>query len=192
MGRDRLRPDLRRLPTSRRPRGRSARASPHPDDRPGDLHHRIARMRAGNHGHVPDHGPRSPGIRRGDRAASGLVDRHEHVPGGCRPQQGARRLGRHRRERCDRRPDRGRAVDPVRRLGVHLLPQRPDRCRGDAARPRDWSQRADGTQRAAASTRSGPSPSLRDCCFSFMRCRRHRRTAGRRRGPSRCSRHRRL
>ena len=192
MGRDRLRPDLRRLPTSRRPRGRSARASPHPDDRPGDLHHRIARMRAGNHGHVPDHGPRSPGIRRGDRAASGLVDRHEHVPGGCRPQQGARRLGRHRRERCDRRPDRGRAADPVRRLGVHLLPQRPDRCRGDAADPATGPREPTGRSAPPLRPVRGRHRHCRDCCCSSMRCRRHRRTAGRRRGRSRCSRHRRL
>ena len=43
--------DLRRLPASRRPRGRSARPPPDPDDRPGDVHRRVAGMRAGNRGH---------------------------------------------------------------------------------------------------------------------------------------------
>ena len=49
--------------------------------------------------------------------------------GGRRAQQGARDLGRARRQRRDRRAGRRRAADPLRRLAVHLLPQRPDRHR---------------------------------------------------------------
>ena len=52
--------------------------------------------------------------------------------GGRRAQQGARDLGRTRRRWRDRRCDRRGPFDPVRRLAVHLLPQRPDR-RGRAA-----------------------------------------------------------
>ena len=49
---------------------------------------------------------------------------------------------------CDRRADRRRAPDPVRRMAVHLLPQRPDR-----RRPRCCSCR--GSYPRAGSTRRG-------------------------------------
>ena len=94
---------------------------------------------------VPDRAARRAGTRRGDRPARGAFDRHEHVPRGRRAQQGARPLGRHRRERRDRRRDRRRTAHPLRRLGVHLLPQRPDRPRRAAARRRASSRRAGST-----------------------------------------------
>jgi hypothetical protein len=73
----------------------------------------------------------------GDRAAGSTVDRDEHVLGGCRAQQGARHLGRHRRRRRHDRSDHGRTADPLCRLAVHLLPERADRGGLAAARPAD-------------------------------------------------------
>ena len=65
------------------------------------------------------------------------LDRHEHVRRGRRAQQGARALGRRRRDRRDVRRARRRPAHPLRRLGVHLLSQRPDRGRRAAADPPD-------------------------------------------------------
>ena len=70
------------------------------------------------------------GRRRG--AARRAVDRDEHVPRGRRAEQGARDLGRHRRQRGDRRRAGRRRPHPVRGLAVHLLPERRRR-RGRAA-----------------------------------------------------------
>ncbi len=55
--------------------------------------------------------------------------------GGRRAQQGARDLGRARRDRRDRRAAHRRADHPLSRLAVHLLSQRSDRHARARARP---------------------------------------------------------
>ena len=73
---------------------------------------------------------------------------------GRRAQQGARDLGRPRRRRRDRRRDRRRPSDPLRRLAVHLLPQRPDRRGRAAARSADRA-REPARRRRGAVRRAG-------------------------------------
>ena len=135
VGRHRLRAHLRRLPAARRPRRGPAGPPPHPDGRPGPVHRGVAGLRAGDARLGPDPDALPARARRGDRAPGGAVDRDEHVPRGRRAEQGTGRVGRHRGQRRDRRGDRRRPAHPLRRLAVHLLPQRPDRSRGAAARP---------------------------------------------------------
>ena len=77
--------------------------------------------------HDADHLPPAPGRRLGRPRAVGLLDHDGHVPGGRRAQQGAgdprrdRGRGRRHRRAPRRHPHR------VRRLGVGVLDQRPDR-----------------------------------------------------------------
>ena len=158
MGGDRLRAHLRRLPASRRPRRGSARTPPSADGRPGRVHGVLAGLRAGDGRLVPDPDALSAGTRRGDRAPGGAVHRDEHVPGRRRAQQGTRRVGRHRSERRDGRADCWRPAHPLRRLAVHLLPQRTDRGRGAAARPARRAREPGSPQRAGGTTRLARSP----------------------------------
>src|SRR6266581_4543126 len=67
------------------------------------------------------------GLGAAFRAPGRALHRDEHVRRGGRTQQGARHLGRHRRPRRHRRTDHRWARHPLRRLAVHLLPQRADR-----------------------------------------------------------------
>ncbi len=127
MGGDRLRAHLRRVPAARRPGSRPARPQAPVHGRAGDLHRGLARLRAGHQRHLPDHHARHPGPGRRRGAARRAVHRDEHVQRGRRTQQGARRLGWHRRHGGQRRPAGRRLAHPVRRLAVHLLPERPDR-----------------------------------------------------------------
>ncbi len=154
VGRHRLRAHLRRLPAARRPRRGPAGAPPHPDGRSVLVHRVVAGLRAGDSGLLPDPDALPAGARRRDRPASRAVDRDEHVPRGCRAQQGARRVGRYRGERRDRRPDRRRAAHPLRQLAVHLLPQCPGRCGGAAAGPARRARKAGSPRPAGATTRS--------------------------------------
>ena len=123
----------------------------------------VARVRPRDHRRLLDRDARYPGPWCGDRAAGGAVDRDEHVRRGPRAEQGARHLGRHRRGRGDLRPDRRRAAHPLRRMGVHLLPQRADRRSGAG-------DRAAGRARKPARHRPSPLRPVR-------RAHRHRRAA---------------
>ena len=127
VGGDRLRAHVRWPAAVGWPRRRSAWPPACPDGRARPVHGRVAGLRARDQRGLPDRDPGHPRGRCGDHAARRPVDRDEHVPGGRRAQQGARDLGRARRRRCDRRADRRRASHPLRRMAVHLLPERPDR-----------------------------------------------------------------
>ncbi len=110
LGRQRLRPHLRRLPAARRADGGPARAPAGVHRRPDPLRDRLVRGRARELAGRPGRGPRRAGPRRRDPLAGGALDRHHHVPGRCRAQQGARRLGRGRGlRRRGRRAARRRA-----------------------------------------------------------------------------------
>ena len=84
---------------------------------------------------VPDRRARHPGPRRRDHLAGRALDRHDHLRGGRRAQQGARDLGRARRRRRRGRRAARRRPDEVLRLGVDLLHQRPGRRARVRARP---------------------------------------------------------
>ena len=96
----------------------------------------------------------APGRRRRDPLAVGLLDHARHLRGGRRAEQGARhprrdrRLGRRHRRAPRRRPHR------VRRLGVDLLRQRPDRPASRSSSSRASCARAGPTGWRATSTRS--------------------------------------
>src|SRR5215469_8949064 len=105
--------------------------------RAADLHLGLARLRACDRRHFPDHHARRPGPGRRRGAARRAVDRDEHVQRGRRAQQGTGYLGRHRRRGRYGRPAGGRPPHPVRRLAVHLLPERPDRRGHPRADPPD-------------------------------------------------------
>ena len=82
-----------------------------------------------------DRRARRPGPRRGDHLAGRALDRHDHLRGGRRAQQGARHLGRARRRRRRGRRAARRRPDEVLRLGVDLLRQRAGRRARVPARP---------------------------------------------------------
>ena len=94
---------------------------------------RLARGRAGGDRGAADRRPRRSGPRRRDPLAGRAVDRHDHVPRRRRAQQGARRLGRGRRQRWRRRRAARRRADRLPRMGVGPLGQRADRNRGRRA-----------------------------------------------------------
>src|ERR671937_563159 len=145
VGGDRVRADLRRLPApGRARRGPPGTSSDH-DDRARALHGRVARRGACDQRRVPDCDARAAGAGGGGGVAGGALDRDEHVQRGRRAQQGAWHLGWHRRPGRHGRADRGWICHPLRRLAVHLLPQRADRrgrfARGEADRsgePPGW------------------------------------------------------
>ena len=107
---------------------------------------------------VADPDARPAGTGRGGGASGGAVDRDEHVPRRRRAEQGAGRVGRDRGQRRDGRGDRRRAADPLRRLAVHLLPQRADRRRGAAARPASRAGEPAGHRPPALRPASARSP----------------------------------
>ena len=118
---------------------------------------RLALLRTGDVGGRSDRDAGGAGARRRDRAPGGAVDRDEHVPRGRRAEQGTGRVGRHRGERRGRRGARRRPAHPLRRLAVHLLPQRPDRRGGVAARPAHGAGEPTRPRHAGATTRSARS-----------------------------------
>ena len=158
VGGDRVRPDLRRFPAARRPRRRPAGAPPHPDGGAVRVHRGVAGLRAGDHGLGADPDAVRAGAGRGGGVAGGAVDRDEHVPRRRRAEQGAGCVGGHRGQRRDGRGDRRRGAHPLRRVAVHLLPQRADRRGGAAARAAAGAGEPAGHHAAAFSTRSARSP----------------------------------
>ena len=95
----------------------------------------------------------APGRRRRDPLAVRLLDHLGHLPGGPGAQQGARHPGRHRgRRRGDRRLAR-RDPHRLRRLGVDLLRQRPDR-----RSPRSTSSPARAARAAPPTSRDTSTP----------------------------------
>ena len=107
------------------------------------LHRGLARLRAGHQRHVPDRHARRPGPGRRGGAARRAVDRDEHVRRGRRAQQGARRSG------AASAPAgatvgvlAGGAAHPVRRLAVHLLPERRRSARPRCCWPGGWCRKA--------------------------------------------------
>ena len=81
------------------------------------VHRRLARLRPGAQRRLHDRHAGRPGPRGGAHAARSPVHRHEHVRRGCRAQQGARDLGRHRRRRGHGRPASWRRAHPLRSAG---------------------------------------------------------------------------
>jgi len=75
------------------------------------------------------------GLGAGDRPAGGAVDRDEHVPRGRRAEQALGAWGAIAGSGATVGLIAGGLLTPLRRLAVHLLPQRPDRRVGAAARP---------------------------------------------------------
>ena len=107
--------------------------------------------------------------------------------GGRRAEQGTRAVGRRGRDRRDVRRARRRPADPLRRMGVHLLPQRPDRRRrlsadpaGRSGEPPRRSPETVRPARRAVGHRAG-------WCSSSTRSRRRQTSAGRRHARSRSS-----
>ncbi len=141
VGGDRVRAHVRRPAAVGWPRRRSAWPPACPDGRAHTVHGRVAGLRAREERGLPDRDPGRPRGRCGDHAARRAVDRDEHVRRGRRTQQGTRDLGRARRGRRDRWADRRGTAHPLRRLAVHLLPERPDRghraCAGAKDRARE-------------------------------------------------------
>ena len=101
---------------------------------------------------------RRAGARRGPRLTGDPLDHHHHVRGRGGAEQGARDLGRDGRQRRGGRRPRGRDPDPVPRLGVDLLRQRPrrGRCAGAHAigRPREPDRGAERLRRRRRGRRS--------------------------------------
>ncbi len=127
VGGDRLRADLRRLSAARRMGGRPTRAPPRDHRRPCRVHRSFTRSLAGRQRGGPDRDARRPGSRRGDVPPRRPVDNSEHVHRRRRAQQSARHLGSTRGPGRDRRARVRRHPDPVRRMAVHLLAERPGR-----------------------------------------------------------------
>ena len=143
--RRRRRDPRRRLPGAARARGADRDAGRHHADGPRGLprqpppaprHARHARHRGGGRraaAQRPDHQPRRPLRRPGDRQprlvrAARQGDPRRHRPRRDRQEPARRRADRRRRPRGDRRPDR-RAADRVRR-------RQPGRLRGVGGVPR--------------------------------------------------------
>ena len=127
MGHHGLRDHVRRLPPARWTRCGSSGPAKGLHRRRRRLHRRVARLRARAGRGDADRGPCSAGIGRGDHLARGALDCDDELRGGPGAQQGARDLGRSRRQRRGRRRPGGRCPDQVPRLGVDLLRQRPRR-----------------------------------------------------------------
>jgi hypothetical protein len=127
MGRQRLHADVRRLPATRRPHGRSDRSSPPVHRRPDPVRRRVARGRTGEQRGAADRGSCRAGTGRGAPLSCRPLAPHGDLHRGRRPQQGARRLGRGRRLRGRRRRAARRHAHRVGRLGVGPVRQRPDR-----------------------------------------------------------------
>ena len=135
MGRQRLRAHLRRLPPPGRARRRPARAALALHDRPGRLRSLLARLRPRHLVRDAHRVPGPPGNGRRHPLAVGLLHRLGHLPRGLRAEQGSGILGAI--------AGSGAAIGVlaehphrVRRLGMDLLRQRPDRPRSPGARPR--------------------------------------------------------
>ncbi len=135
LGRQLLRPHLRWLPAPRRAPRRPPRPPAGLHRRPPPLRRRLARRRLRRVRGRPDRRARGSGLGRRAPLAGRALDRHHHVQGRIRAQQGARHLGRGRRirRRCGRPPRR--RPHRVRRLGVGPVGQRADRDRRRAPRP---------------------------------------------------------
>ena len=148
VGRQRLRAHLRRVSAPRRAHGRRARAAQALHGRPRVLRALLAPLRLLGLRWNADRGPRAPGTRRRRALAVGLLDHVGHLQGGCGAEQGTRYPRCDRRVGCGDRCAPRRRPDPVRRLGVDLLRQRPDRYRHlllrAALRPRE-PRRRNGT-----------------------------------------------
>ena len=189
MGGDRVRAHVRRLPAARRPGRGSARPPPDPDGRARPCSP-PRRWRARSRP--------ATAFLIGARAVQGL-GAAIMLPAALSIvmnmfEEGAERnkalgiwggLGAARR---DRRADRRRPSHPLRRLAVHLLPQRPDRRGRAGARAADRPREPARDGRAGGSTRSARSPAPAGWCCSWTRSPRRRSTAGAPRGRSRCSR----
>ena len=164
VGRERVSDRVRRPAAARRADRRPDRPAAHLPDRAGDLHRRVAAVRAvAEPGHA-DRRALRPGRRR--RADLGRDPRHDRddVPRAARAGQGDRRLRLRRRGRRLDRPARGRRADAGDQLALDLLRQPADRrrdrggraaagrrARGDRARPgRRHSRRVPPHRRADA------------------------------------------
>ena len=102
-----LRDHLRRLPAAGRARGGPPRPQADVPRRRADLLDRLARLRPRGLDRRAHRGARRAGFRRGDHVAVDALDRHDDLRGGRRAEQGARHLGRDRRQRRrGRRPAR--------------------------------------------------------------------------------------
>ena len=145
MGRERVRPDLRRVPAARRPGRRHPRPAPRLHRRHhlvrGGLAGRRVRHQPGLAADLPGH----PGRRRRDRRPDRAVAGHHHLPRGpgAEPGDGRVRGDEHRRRRG--RPAGRRDPYHLPVLAVGVLRERPHRRR----------RRADG---AAGAGRIPPPP----------------------------------
>ena len=131
LGRERLRPDLRRVPAARRAAWPTCSAAGACSWR-GLVLFALASL-AGGFAQIrgpADRGARRAGTRRGDPLPGRAVDRDDDVPRRRRAQQGARGLGRGRRQRRRGRRAARRRADRHARLGVGAVGQRADRDRG--------------------------------------------------------------
>ena len=125
---------LRRLPAPGRADGGPARAPARVHRRPDPLR-RSPRSPAGSRtAGRAGRGPRRAGPRRRDPLPRGALDRHHHVPGRCRAQQGAGRLGRGRGLRRRGGRAAGRRAHAVRWAGSGCC---GSTCRSASA-PRCW------------------------------------------------------
>src|SRR5829696_5127257 len=139
VGDRRLRADPRRAGPHRRLARRPAGPPPGVRRRARDLLRGLAALRAVARSDLPEPLPRAPGRWRGDHVRRLAGAARPGVPGGPRARHRdghLRRLNRHRRgsRAADRRRPHGLA-----RLGIDLLPERPDWPRRDPNATRiDW------------------------------------------------------
>ena len=127
MGHHGLRDHVRRLSAARWARGRPARSSARVHRRRRAVHARLARLRTRPERRDADRFACRPGTRRGDHLAGRPVDRDDELRRRGGAQQGARRVGRARRERCRGRRARRRHPHGVPQLALDLLRERARR-----------------------------------------------------------------
>ena len=134
MGRRLLRADVRDVHAHGRQARGLLRPAPALHHRPGDLHARVARLRARAERRLPHRRPRRAGPRRGDHEPGDARDHHRDVPASSAG-DGDRHLGRRLGDGARHRPAARRADHRPHRLELDLLRQRPGRRARHHRRP---------------------------------------------------------